>query len=549
MKKILVIISIIIILIGAYIGYKGLTKPSGEALYSFETVKRGEIIQQVSVTGSVVSDQSINLQFETSGQVKDIPVSIGQHVLAGDILMSLDAGELQAKVTSYYAALSMAQAKLKKTLEGTRAEEIAVYEAAVQSAQDSLAAAETDLSKEEQDLIDVQNDADEDLSQAYEDALDDGRSVFTKSDNALLVLDDIQEAYFSSSNNLSINVKNYESIAISDLNAAEDSLDIAELDSSYDNIEDAINELQTALFSIRSALSLARTSMDDPTLAPTAADVTSIDTERTAIDTAISTLTAAEQNISSTKVTNQININAAEAAVDQAKDDLAIAQSSLQKAEHELALKKAPATQADIDLARAEVQQANANLLQAQENLKKATLIAPINGQVIKIEYELGETVGSGQTAVSLINTGGFIIEANVSETDISKLSLNDEVSMTLDAFGPDESFEGAVIEIEPAETVISGVIYYKVKSIFEYNDPRIKSGMTVNLDIITDKKEDALYLPFFAIKQKNGNKYVEVLQNNQLAETSIQTGIEGETNIEILEGLTEGQQVITGEK
>jgi len=61
---------------------------------------------------------------------------------------------------------------------------------------------------------------------------------------------------------------------------------------------------------------------------------------------------------------------------------------------------------------------------------------------------------------------------------------------MTLDALGPDEKFAGQIIKINPAETVVSGVIYYQITSIFDAEDERIKSGMTVNLDIETDKRK-----------------------------------------------------------
>jgi multidrug efflux pump subunit AcrA (membrane-fusion protein) len=88
-------------------------------------------------------------------------------------------------------------------------------------------------------------------------------------------------------------------------------------------------------------------------------------------------------------------------------------------------------------------------------------------------------------------------------------------------------------------------VIYYKATSVFDVEDARIKSGMTVNLDIQTDKKEDVLYLPYYVVKERNGDRYVQVLENGKLKEKIIKTGLEGETMIEIIEGLAEGEKVV----
>ena len=108
------------------------------------------------------------------------------------------------------------------------------------------------------------------------------------------------------------------------------------------------------------------------------------------------------------------------------------------------------------------------------------------------------------------------------------------------------KSWPGAsCCQIDPAETVISGVIYYKVTSIFDVKDQRIKSGMTVNLDIKTDKREDVLYLPYFVIMEQDGEKYVEVLEDNILKKKIIKLGLEGENNIEIISGLEQGEKVI----
>ena len=140
-----------------------------------------------------------------------------------------------------------------------------------------------------------------------------------------------------------------------------------------------------------------------------------------------------------------------------------------------------------------------------------------------------------------MINQGQFQIEANISETDIAKINIENSVSLTLDALGSKEKFNGKIVKIDPAETIVSGVIYYKITSVFENEDSRIKSGMTVNMDIETARRENVLILPYYLIKEKDNRKYVLVKENNKITEKEIKTGLEGEVMVEIIAGLKEG--------
>ncbi len=532
-KKIIIITSIIVIIIGGYFAIKGIFGEK-ELDYTIILVERGEVIENVSVTGTVIPAKEIDLQFENSGKINAISIKIGDTALAGQNLIKLNTGELSAQLQSNQAALSIAEAKLSKTLAGTRQEDIQVYQAAVDKA-------EVDVVNKEQALIDAEADADSDLNEAYEDALDIIKTSYTKADQALLItFAGMREEYFNGSGTLATNVKDKENGAKDDLADAREYLNIAEVDSSDNNIDLALDGIKSALRSIRDALAYLRAAMDDPSVESdvSATHETSVGTERTNIDTQLISLTSAEQDISSTKVTNQININDAQADLDTAK-------AALSKAEDELTLKKAGPRQEDVDLAQAEVEQAKANVRQIQEKINKTILRAPVSGVITAIEKEVGETAEANAVIVSMISASYYQVEANISETEIAKVNLNDKAEMTLDALGPEEVLAGQLIKIDPAETVVSGVIYYKVTSIFDAKDERIKSGMTVNLDILTDKRENILYLPYYAVKQSNGRKYVKVLENKEFKEKDISIGLEGENNIEIVEGLNEGDEVV----
>jgi len=532
-KKIIIISSIVIIVLGGYFAYKGITK-NNVSDSTILKVERGEVVEEVSVTGTVIPAKQIDLQFESSGKIIGIDVGVGDQVSIGKILIRLNAGELSAQLQSYRAALDIAKVKLDQILAGSRLEDIQVYQSAVDKAK-------IDITNKEQALIDANSDADNSLNEAYENGLDSIKTSYTKADQALLIVFvGMREEYFNGNDSLSTNVKDKENSAKSNLVIAKQYLDIAEVDSNYDNIGLSLNKMESALKRIRDALAYLRAAMDDPLVDYSVSTVhkTSVDTERASIDTQLTNLISFEQTISSTEITNQININIARANLDTAK-------ATLQTAEDELALKKAGARQEDINLAKAEIRQAEANVMQIQQKINKTVLISPVSGVITNIEKEVGEMAEANSIIVSMISTGNFQIEANISETEIAKINLADKAEMTLDALGLDEKFTGQIIKINPAETVVSGVIYYQITSIFDAEDERIKSGMTVNLDIETDKRENILYLPYYVVKELNGQKYVLVLENGEVKERMIKTGIEGENTIEIIEGLEEGEEVI----
>jgi len=535
MKKIIIITSILVIIIGGYFIYKAFS--GKESSYAFEQVLKGAVIQNVSITGTVIPAKQIDLQFENQGKINNIYVKIGDEVLIGNTLIALNTEELSAQYQANKAGLDIAQAKLSQTLAGSRLEDIQVYQSAVDNANINVV-------NKEKALTDAQEDANNSLITAYEDALDAIKKSYTVADQALLmVFAGVRQEYFNGNSQIATGVKEKENIAKNDLLLASDYLNITENDSSYNNIDLALGKMKTAVASVRNALAYIRAALDDPSVENlvSVTDKTNINTERTSIDTELVSLTTANQNINSIEITNQTNINTAQSNLDSAE-------SALRKAEDELILKKAGPRQEDIDLAQAEVNQAKANLLQVQAKINKMILRAPVNGIITAVEKEEGETAQTNITIISMIGSGNFQIEANVSETEISKVNLGDKAGMTLDALGLNKKFTGQIVRIDPAETIVSGVIYYKITCVFDSEDDRIKSGMTVNLDIETARKENILYLPYYVIKEKNGQKYVNVLENEEIKEKIIKTGLEGEMNIEIIEGLEEGDEIVVKE-
>src|SRR5262249_23068440 len=156
---------------------------------------------------------------------------------------------------------------------------------------------------------------------------------------------------------------------------------------------------------------------------------------------------------------------------------------------------------------------AQANAQSVQVSLNNATLISPIAGVVTVQNAKVGQIAAAGQTIASIISNNQLEVDAFVPETDIGKVAADNTVDMTFDAF-PNETFAGKVFYIDPAETVVSGVVEYKIKVSFDTPDTRIKSGLTANLTIHSQTDDNALILPQYAVIQNVSGTFVEVLQN-----------------------------------
>ncbi|MCD6528600.1 efflux RND transporter periplasmic adaptor subunit [bacterium] len=518
--------------------------------YIFELVKRGDVTQKISATGKVTPAKKLNLQFEISGKIQDIKVKVGQEVEKGDFLAVLDTSELETQVLEAKAARDVAKAKLDKILKGASEEEIRVYETAVENAKIALENAKISLKNAEQNLTDVKTKAENDLKQAYEDALNTLDDSYLKIYNALNTVDFLERTYFFTNEQGFLDVKESKNKIKKSMVQVKSYLDAAKSSYRDEDIDIALSEMRDALDTVYKALVVVREVCQKPVYRNRvpATDKTSLDTHKSSINSAYTNIVNAQQRISSIKLINESNIDTAQANLDAVQNAVKTAEGNLKSAQVKLDQIKAPPQETDVALAQAQLEQAESSLLKAKQQLTKANLIAPCCGIITDIKKEVGETVNSMiiDPVISMICKGKFQIEVDIPEADIAKINLEDPVEISLDAF-PGEIFMGKVVKINPAETVIQGAVYYKVTVEFDKLDDRIKSGMTANIEIITERKKNVLLIPQRAILTKNGKEIVRVLEDGEVKEVEVKTGIEGnEDEIEILSGLKEGDKVIT---
>ncbi|MEK7117848.1 MAG: efflux RND transporter periplasmic adaptor subunit, partial [Patescibacteria group bacterium] len=208
-----------------------------------------------------------------------------------------------------------------------------------------------------------------------------------------------------------------------------------------------------------------------------------------------------------------------------------------------------------IDASRAgqaRVDQIKSSILALESSLQKSKIVAPFAGVVSKQEAKAGESVTVGEGLVVLISDNDIYIEANVSEINVGKIQNGNKAKIELDAF-PDEFFEGQVAFIDPAETIVDKVVNYKIKILLletkfpnERNLVSLKSGLTANVKITANEKQNVLSVPIYAIIKEGDKSFVNKLGAGEAIKTEIETGLLGSNGVvEILSGLAEGDKIL----
>jgi HlyD family secretion protein len=260
---------------------------------------------------------------------------------------------------------------------------------------------------------------------------------------------------------------------------------------------------------------------------------------------------AAANAVNSAKLNGEQQIASVQARLDSANQSIAVAQAQLDNT-------MAPARSQDVALAQAQVSQAQAGLAGIKQQLDEMILLAPLDGVITAVNYEVGEQFGvGGKAMINILVNNSFNIEVDIAESNISKIKAGDPVEITLDAFPDDFILQGVVSFIEPAQTLIQDVVYYKVKIDFRdlastmaqiaSRNLSLKAGMTANVIVTTDQRAAVLQVPARALIEKDGGMIVRLLIDNVAQEVPVETGLRGDEGmIEIVSGLKPGDTVIT---
>jgi len=225
--------------------------------------------------------------------------------------------------------------------------------------------------------------------------------------------------------------------------------------------------------------------------------------------------------------------------------DLRAAEAQVAQARLNLANLTSSPTPEDIQAAENAVKQAQVALDQAKLKLAPYTLTAPFDGTVARLSLQVGQMVGAN-TQVGLLSVpDSFDITADMSEVDVARVKVGQEVNITLDAL-PDRTFKGHVTKVATVGTSTQGVVNYPVTIHLDEADPAIKPGMTANASIIVDQRDNVLLVPSRAIRTQGNQRLVRVLFQGQTIDVPVQVGLSGDNGTEVLgDTLKEGDEVV----
>lgn len=184
-----------------------------------------------------------------------------------------------------------------------------------------------------------------------------------------------------------------------------------------------------------------------------------------------------------------------------------------------------------------------------QEAYKPTPLIAPIDGEVIVRSVEPGQTVTSSDAVIVLSDR--LIVEVHVDETDIGKVKLGQTTIIGLDAY-PQIKVKGRVDHISYESKIVNNVTIYEVDTVPENVPDVFRSGMSANVDIITETRDNILLIPLEAVKQDKEGSFVLVRQGRgeSAAKRRVELGVSDEKNTEVISGVgTEDKIIIQTQK
>lgn len=456
--------------------------------------KRKELRSTVTASGEVRPIQFINLTSEVQGRIEEIYVKEGDAVTKGTPLVKLDPTQLDSSTDAQLAALQASQND-------------------VQVSRSQITAAQNQYSQAQQGLNASQASVDTAIQAAN-----------TQRQNVVAAQTDVDRAQ------VELNAANRE------LRRNEELLEENVISrKEYDDAKDRVSNAQVALRNAQSRLKSAQLAVNE-----------------------------AEARVKEAKA----RANQQEVAVRDARrsvDTATLSASSSQKrADQQAAVFRGQRTQRD-----------------------KTLQVAPINGVIANIPSKVGEFAVAGLSTTALLTIADMStinIEVKVDETEIDKVSVGQKAKIKVDAFGEQE-INGEVTQKTPLavgksqttgglSTNINVQEAKEFKVVIELKDlPKdfqdgLRPGMSATATITTDTAEDLIAVPLQAVIEKKPEaspsptiegdvqmpdqkpktiKGVYVLDGNKAKFVEVQTGITGESDIQITSGLTEGQEVITG--
>jgi HlyD family secretion protein len=396
-------------------------------------VETGDIAVIYAYTGNIESAHSVNVMPGAAGRIETVLVEVGDELKTGDPIAVVESDVYETQLRQAEAGLEAARLGLAKMEEGTRPEQIAAAQAAVQFARNAVG-----------DLTDIS---------------DDERTT-----------------------------------AVAALAQAEAALRLAQ--SEYDKIAWAgqVGMMPQAL------------QLEQATIGYEAA-----------------------------KAAYELQTNPSDL-------QLSPLMAQLAQAELALALAKNPFTETDFEMARNQVELAEAAVDMARIQMHETTIRAPFDGVVAELYVTEGSMVAPQAPAALFVSKPVEVI-LNVEESRISHVTEGQNAALQVTAY-PGQDFPAIVTNVAPTADSQSHTFAVQVTPLDE--DHVLRSGMYANVSLLIDEKQETLLVPRTALTEVAGQETVYVVgDDNTVEQRAVTTGLEEDGRIEILSGLTPGEQVV----
>jgi len=447
---------IIILVVGGIYYYRS-KQTTTVVSYQYTTVKKGSLISTISSTGQAVSQSQVDLKPKVNANVTNVYVKAGDRVKTGQVLFRLDATDAYKQVRDAKATLETSKLSLEK-LKNPKAIDIMSINNSIKQEEES------------------KTTEDKKVATAYKNLLTSNLQIFPDSSYTTETAPTLTGSYTKAKEGqIKINVYQGGSTGYT---------------FNLSGIVSASGQINTMV-----AQPLGDTGLYIKWNGVIPQTNWVIDIPNKQSSSYLSNYTSWQDSIIDRNLANEVSDRNI-ASLKQKLADLTPGDDNL-----------------DVISAKLQITQKENSLLDAQQALSNYTITSPFDGVMASVSVDIGSSAvmasSNSSSALGTIVTDKKMAQATLNEADIVKVTLGQKANITFDAIDG-LTLGGTVVEINTLGVVTSGVVTYKVKVAFNTDDARILPNMSVSIDIITDSKDDVLYVANQAIKKDTDGYYVE---------------------------------------
>ena len=229
------------------------------------------------------------------------------------------------------------------------------------------------------------------------------------------------------------------------------------------------------------------------------------------------------------------------------------------QSDYEAAQSRLANARASLAASNAQIKQANLTLNTAETNLGYTKIVAPMDGTIVAVVTEEGQTVNANQSAptiVMLAQLDKMTVSAEISEADVEKVEAGQDVYFTTLGnsakrhYAKLRTVAPAPESIESTSSSSASAVYYNGLFDVDNADGKLKTGMTAQVYIVQASAKDALTVPSSALERRGREGYFArvVNEKGEIEQRAVKVGLNTNVSAQVIEGLREGEKVVVAE-